>query len=1183
MQHTKDIILLIGAPGAGKSLLGELLQKNTPTKVTFLSVGNRLREEGLVDDYFHCTASAAEKGTKRADMRLAARIIIEKGIKELTAGSTLALECVKDIDDAFVLMDIIRSSPEARLKHVLYVSHKDVGSELFREFKITVGAAVRREQERNVLERQGKWESNAQALIEFFTSMDIAIEVSTQRFGAALAQLGYARNGASLSHRQRAWDREQHSLPPQLLFAPLEPVVSKRLIVDRKAIDNALREAEEITGLAMFSSEAKFAVPSTAIKSTADAEWISWPGRYCVSRKCDGTRHLLIISGKGSALMLNRAGAAYEYPITTPLPAGAMLDGELVWIAGRGFFIAFDILSAGAGHTRAWQLPLPDRIALLSQVLRLDEAEACDELHAAAAEQKRRTAGQPPQDAWSMWVHMKDECRARVQAESAAELAMRRVQRSGSSGERRRAMKYSAMSVEEWERTPEFKGWRDTRMTHIMWASINSTAVLRVLHKKQQASLENDEVKVVWKNHLDVSSQSLQLLEETLPACPYPTDGLVFTPRECPYALGMTEMLRKWQPINQAAGDIRTTSYNSTPELRHMQNIIHPMQLVDGLVYECFLDRGYQLPSIDTDTGRLLIAGRNSFHSDRKSETRGWRPASIRWDKRNGNSNALLLRMAEVGECLSMQDLVKVAASVDERYQAIVRQPQPQSTPIHPARTFASPLLLREAIMAAVADGKVEHTTDAETGLEIFNRLPLRGTQPTPVEALCRGLVLHGTTIVATPFTCFPEQPWCSARNHDELARAAFKVDGSLAIAFIWDGQVHVSTRRRMDSQQARWTREWLRENVAAEDFVEGWTYLFEAVFKDNTVVVPYAFEAPVLLAIIASDGARLQHGECAEQARRMGVIMTPSITGTLAELEMMLPNLHTASPPSHEGWVVTLDDGTNTKRVTKEYEQASMAKIHLHPLTVWDRVRTGGERREEMLHNKGLTKHHSNELAAILDALQTAYDGVTRRMLPCFRVDAGGGEAWPQELTAALKEIIKAGTRNKESMHYTYWSGSKIRVLLMDCIRPGFDGSLPGYTPSILCTNTIAKDWAKGPRSGRLAAGAKPLILAKLHEPSLLALVLEQLEGGTMCNAMLVNKEWNSVICLAAGFHLKAKQVVRFHEPYVTQHTLIHSLQVQETHDIRRTGMNGVQVGSPQSDRSFADNDREWYGYGSN
>ena len=697
------------------------------------------------------------------------------------------------------------------------------------------------------------------------------------------------------------------------------------------------------------------------------------------------------------------------------------------------------------------------------------------------------------------------------------------------------------MSMEEWEKSPEFAEWWDYRLQTVMLTAINATAALRVLHKKQQAPPKNDEVMVVWKNHLDVSPSSLRLLEETLPACPYPTDGLVFTPAEPPYALGMMELLRKWQPADKTTGDIKVTSI-SRGVLLNMIQITLPMQMMDGLVYECFFDTDYSR-MCSLRISRL----RRTQHDFPVRETRGWRPASIRWDKRSGNSQESLSRLVGDTECLSVQDLIYAATLVNQKFQAFLNQ-SPPPTPIHPARSFdpaSSPLLLREAIMVAVAEGTVEHTIDAETGLEIFNCRPLHGAGPTPVEAMCRGLILHGTTVVATPFTRFSDQQWsdtrfsvqgCPTTRYDDvLARAALKVDGSLAIAFLWDGQVQVSTRRRMDSQQALWAKAWLRANVEAAEFKEGGTYLFEAVFKDNTVIVPYAFEAPVLLAILSPDGARLPHRECAQLARKMGVPMTPSITGTLGELEkMLLPDV-VPVPPTHEGWVITRDDGSNVKLVSKEYKEASAAKIHLHPLTVWDRVRTGGERRDEMLHAKGLAKHHSDELAAILDALQAAYTGVTRQMLPppssvCAPLGEGQGGEGPQAkeetLTAALQEVIRIGTLNKESMHYDYWSGSRLRVLLMDCIRPGSDGSLPGYTPSSGCMHTIAKDWPKGPRSGRLAAGARPLIHAKLHEPSLLALVLELLEGEAMGHAMLVNKEWSGVICLAPGFQAKAIQV---------------------------------------------------------
>jgi adenylate kinase family enzyme len=1119
MQQTKDIILLIGAPGAGKSLLGEALQKNTPGEITFMSIGNCLRNKGLVDDYFHCTTSPAEKAIKKANLRQAARAIIEQGIKQMADGSTLALECVKDIDDAFILMEIIHSRPEAKLKHVFYVSHQDVGTELLRKFNFTIQQAIRREEEHSVLERQGKWESNVQALIEFFTSMEIVIEVSTRQNGSNLARLGYGCLGDELF----IWKIRQ-DLPTQLTFTPLEPVVSKRLVINRQAIDSALQGAEGMTGLAMFGHETRLPVPSTPIQSTADAEWISWPGRYCVSRKCDGTRHILITGEKGTAMMLNRAGSVYAYPITTPLPAGTVLDGELVWIADRGFFIAFDTISAGGRHARAWQLPLQDRVALLNETLQLEEAEACIELRAAAEEQIRRTAGQPPQHAWSAWICLKEECRARVKEESADELARRRVQRSSAPTERKKATRFQAMSMDEWEKTPEFGEWQEARIQNVTLKAINSTPALRVLHKKQQAPLENDEVKVVWKNHSDASPQSLRLLQETLPACPYPTDGLVFTPKEAPYALGMLEMLRKWQPADKATGDIKITSYSSTSQQRKMVQSITPMSLVNGLVYECFFDADYRRMSCPLTISRL-----SHKHDTPVRQTQGWMPASIRWDKRNGNSQDSLCRLGRDTEHCSFQDMVDAATSVDKRFQAFINMPTPSliPAPIHPARAFASPHLLREAIMAAVADGRVEHTIDAETDLEIFNCNPLHGKGPTPVEALCRGLILHGTTIVATPFTRFSVQGWRSTL-HTELARAAFKVDGSLAIAFLWEGQVQVSTRRRMDSQQARWTRAWLRANVKADEFQGGWTYLFEAVFRENTVIVPYAFEAPVLLAIFSPDGERLPHSDCVKQARRMGVIMTPSITGTLGELEKRLPDPRASAPPTHEGWIVTLNDGVNTKRVTNAYKEASVAKINLHPLTVWDRVRTGGESREAMLHAKGLAKHHSEELAAMLDALQAAYANVTRQML--LSSSSGGGQ--PEELTTALAEVVRMGTLNRESMHYTYWRGDKIRVLLMDCIRPGFNGCLPGYTPSSRCVHTIAKDWPNGPREGRLAAGTKPLIHEKLHESSLLARVLEQLEGGSMGHAMLVNKEWSSVICLAPGFQTKVNQVGCFFYP---------------------------------------------------
>jgi hypothetical protein len=208
------------------------------------------------------------------------------------------------------------------------------------------------------------------------------------------------------------------------------------------------------------------------------------------------------------------------------------------------------------------------------------------------------------------------------------------------------------------------------------------------------------------------------------------------------------------------------------------------------------------------------------------------------------------------------------------------------------------------------------------------------------------------------------------------------------------------------------------------------------------------------------------------------------------------------------------------------------MAKENLHPLAVWDRVRSEGMEREQML--RGLAAHHVVELTHILDALQGEYDKTVEMVIAgefCKEPVDGG----VMQLRMAMEKVGVYSqtdiTQNRigippSSMHYSHWNGNKLRVLVMDCIKPDMDGRLKGYIPSTLCLNTIAKGWTNGPRTGRLAARDEPLINAKLHEPSLLALVLEQLEGESMCNAVLVNKEWSRVVLTSPEIKRKVDEL---------------------------------------------------------
>lgn len=172
--------------------------------------------------------------------------------------------------------------------------------------------------------------------------------------------------------------------------------------------------------------------------------------------------------------------------------AGTVLDGELIWLGSgpgrQGFFLAFDALSVGGQSV--WSMPLAQRTATMVEGLHLVEAEQCEPLQVAAA------------------------------AAAAQAIHTPSVIPGSSSGS----------------------------------SSISSTTTTTkpLCTKKQQAApIGSDSIMLVYKQHLSVAAATLQQLESTRHRCPYPTDGLVFTPNSMLYALGMQELLFKWQPAEQ--------------------------------------------------------------------------------------------------------------------------------------------------------------------------------------------------------------------------------------------------------------------------------------------------------------------------------------------------------------------------------------------------------------------------------------------------------------------------------------------------------------------------------------------------------------------------------------------------------------------------------------------------------
>jgi hypothetical protein len=89
---------------------------------------------------------------------------------------------------------------------------------------------------------------------------------------------------------------------------------------------------------------------------------------------------------------------------------------------------------------------------------------------------------------------------------------------------------------------------------------------------------------------------------------------------------------------------------------------------------------------------------------------------------------------------------------------------------------------------------------------------------------------------------------------------------------------------------QAVWGRAWLHEHVPVALLQPGWTYLFEAVYRDNWHVIPYPFQALVLLGATDPQGNELPSAAALQQlARQLGVMAAPALAGTMPELTARL------------------------------------------------------------------------------------------------------------------------------------------------------------------------------------------------------------------------------------------------------------------------------------------------------
>lgn len=257
---------------------------------------------------------------------------------------------------------------------------------------------------------------------------------------------------------------------------------------------------------------------------------------------------------------------------------------------------------------------------------------------------------------------------------------------------------------------------------------------------------------------------------------------------------------------------------------------------------------------------------------------------------------------------------------------------------------------LVENLDSLVESGHVAQQVDTVSGLHLYNY-----TEKCTYEQLwnkytraARGLIVDPMSeeIVATPFPKFFNygelgERWDAAEDFSVFE----KLDGSM-ITIFWDARAErwrCATRGSFVSEQAQWAQ---REIDALGAVVSCWdpgiTYICEAIYKANKIVVNYDYEGLVALGAYRNDGKELRWDEVCKWASCNGWHTARRIRDA-SSIENLLEIAQRLSK-DEEGFVVRFGNGERVKIKGAEYCRIHKLIASMTPLSVWEALVAGDD-----------------------------------------------------------------------------------------------------------------------------------------------------------------------------------------------------------------------------------------------
>ena len=360
---------------------------------------------------------------------------------------------------------------------------------------------------------------------------------------------------------------------------------------------------------------------------------------------------------------------------------------------------------------------------------------------------------------------------------------------------------------------------------------------------------------------------------------------------------------------------------------------------------------------------------------------------------------------------------------------------------MHPARRMPFPALMA-GLERARGLGFVHRRVDGQAALQLFIYTPRCVYEDGWDEftVMARGLIVDEAAgqVVATPFPKFFNVGERWGEVPDLPFEAFEKLDGSLVIAFHHAGRWRAATKGAFDSEQAVWAQARL-DAAGLSPLAPGTTYLFEAVYPENRIVVRYPEPALVMLAAYNGDGRELAYDEVLATCRALG--WRAARRYGFAGIADMVAHA-AALPRDDEGFVIRFSNGLRLKLKGAEYRRIHALISRCTPLAMWEAMMAGDDMGAI---RRDLPEEFWTDFDAIVRLLTASVATIETRVA---EVAASVAHLSDKELGLSL------GSLPAEARPYLFGfrkSGAiagRSREALMRSVRPT-GNALAGYVPS--------------------------------------------------------------------------------------------------------------------------------------